>query len=118
MSKFQQIANRLSGKGISQYFPVAWEHNVIDTGEERGVAYEVHGVRVTGVVGGRRSYGHPVVVKRKPKDVDIYSLYKEFNTVVHPHILIEIKSRDSGKYVVAIRAVLTRDFITADIAKH
>jgi hypothetical protein len=51
LSKFQQIANRLSGKGISQYFPVAWEHNVIDTGEERGVAYEVHGVRVTGVVG-------------------------------------------------------------------
>jgi hypothetical protein len=39
------------------------------------------------------------VVKRKPKDVDIYSLYKEFNTVVHPHILIEIESRDSGKYV-------------------
>ena len=111
------VEERLSGKGVSQYFPAVWEHSVVDVGEERGFVYEVHGVKVTGVVEGRRSYGHPVVVRKVPGGVDIYSLYREFNTTTHPHVLVEVESRDSGRYVVAIRAVLTQDFMTANVAK-
>jgi hypothetical protein len=40
---------------VNQYFPTVWKRSVVCTGEERGLVYEVHEVKVTGVVEGRRS---------------------------------------------------------------
>ncbi|MEM4789328.1 MAG: GMP synthase [Ignisphaera sp.] len=113
------VEEMLKDKGFSQYFPAIWEYNVIESRIEGGFELEVYGVKVTGVIEGKRSYGHPIIVKRYPADKNIYDLYKYFDTKSHPHILVDIgdKGKDRGEYVVALRIISTENFMVAEVPK-
>jgi len=106
-----------SGRGFSQYFPAVWEYNVIDSRGIDELKYDVYNVKVTGVLEGKRTYGHPIVVKSYPMGIDVYNIYSKFDYSLYPHVLIEVKSRDTGRYVVALRIVKTKNFMVADIGK-
>lgn len=107
----------LAGRGISQYFPAVWEHEVLEASRFNGLEYEVFTVRTTGVSGGKRSYGHPVVIKRWPDGADPYGVYKRFDTQRHPHVLVSLAERGTGSYLLALRAVVTEDFIRAEVPR-
>lgn len=104
------------GKGFSQYFPALWEYNVIEEGEVNGLEYSVFGVKVTGVVSGKRTYGYPVVVTNWRGALQgAYSVYKLFDTQNHPHVLVQLLDKGKGEYLIALRVVLTRDFMSAEV---
>lgn len=109
------VEEKLEGYGFSQYFPAAWEYTVVNKGFTSGVEYEVLGVKTTGVYEGTRTYGYPVLAKSYSGDV--YELYKLFNPREHPHVLVELARRDSGAYLVAIRAVETVDYVKASVPR-
>jgi GMP synthase (glutamine-hydrolysing) len=111
------VEEKLGDKGFSQWFPAVWEYNVVASGERDGLVYEVHGVRVTGVTSGKRNYGYPAIVRKVPANKDMYSIHREFDTVTHPHVLVEVEHRGTGEFVVAIRAVITQDFMTAEVGR-
>lgn len=111
------VEEKLSGKGYSQYFSAAWEYQVLERNKVSDIEYEVFKVKATGVLDGKRIYGHPVIVRKYQQDVDIYTLYKKFNPETYPHVLIELVSKKDGEYVVAIRIVKTEDYMTAEIPR-
>ncbi|MEM1773048.1 MAG: GMP synthase [Desulfurococcaceae archaeon] len=111
------VENALGDKGYSQYFPAVWEHNIIESSNVKDIEFDVYEVKVTGVSEGNRSYGHPVVVNRWPIDVDIYDLYKYFDTLRNPHILVKLAERNNGLYLVALRIVKTENFMVAEVPR-
>ncbi|MEM1612085.1 MAG: GMP synthase [Desulfurococcaceae archaeon] len=111
------VENSFVNKGYSQYFPAVWEYSVVESSSTNGVEYSVHGVKVTGVFEGKRSYGHPLVVEKWPRNVDVYGLYREFDTVEYPHILVTLAEKESGSYLVALRVVKTENFIVAEVPR-
>uniref|UniRef100_A0A7C2V9I4 GMP synthase (glutamine-hydrolyzing) n=1 Tax=Ignisphaera aggregans TaxID=334771 RepID=A0A7C2V9I4_9CREN len=112
------VEDSLKDMGFSQYFPAAWEYDVIERSSIDGMTYEVYSVKVTGVVEGKRRYGNPVVVNSIPADTDsVYELYRLFDTQKHPHILVKLAEKSSGDYVIAIRAVKTDNFIVAEVPR-
>ncbi|MEM4487620.1 MAG: GMP synthase [Desulfurococcaceae archaeon] len=111
------VESLFAGRGFSQYFPAVWEHDVAKSSTNNGVAYDVFSAKATGVVGGRRSYGHPVVVREWPENLDAYELYKHFEATKYPHILVKLTEKSSGSYVVALRVVKTENFIEAEVPK-
>jgi GMP synthase (glutamine-hydrolysing) len=106
-----------SERGFSQYFPAVWEYDVVEHRDSKELSYDVYKVMVTGVLEGKRTYGHPVIVRGSSISVDLYNVYKLFEPKLYPHILIEIGGRDRGRYVVAIRIVKTENFIVADVGR-
>ncbi|MEM3959885.1 MAG: hypothetical protein QW200_06150 [Ignisphaera sp.] len=105
----------LNGMGFSQYFPAAWEYNVVEKGFVNSYEHLIFSVRVTGVIDGRRSYGHPILVKAG--DYDPYTIYKLFDTSRYPHILVELGEKREGDYLIAIRIVKTENFIVAEVPR-
>ncbi len=108
------VDERLSGCSYSQYFPAAWEYDVVSEGCLDGNLFKVFSVKTTGVVGGSRVYGHPVLVEGFDER-DAFKLYEQFDAVRHPHTLVSLASRDGGRYFIAIRIVETEDYVTASV---
>ncbi|WP_243674560.1 hypothetical protein [Vulcanisaeta distributa] len=71
-------------------------------------------VRATGVKGDSRSYGNVVLVKGHLLRWDLaYELHRYLAAAYDiTHVIYELMNRDSGKYFVSIRAVVTDDFMT------
>ncbi|ADN50011.1 ATP-binding protein [Vulcanisaeta distributa] len=120
------VERRLGGMGLSQWFAAAWEYDVASSEDLSRIinglgnfkAY-VFKVRATGVKGDSRSYGNVVLVRGDPSNWGlIYDLYRYLGTARDvTHVVYELMGRGSGKYFVSIRAVLTEDFMTADVAR-
>lgn len=108
------VDERLSVRNYSQYFPAVWEYDVINEGYLGNSLFKVFSVKTTGVVGGSRVYGHPILIEDFNKR-DVVKLHEQFDVVKHPHILISLASKDSGKYFIAVRVVETRDYVTASV---
>lgn len=111
------VENELASRGYSQYFPAVWEYSVIEGSSTSSLEFDVFEVKVTGVVEGKRSYGHPVVVKKWPKDVNVYELYKHFDTTKYPHVLVKLAEKSEGLYLVALRVVKTENFLVAEVPR-
>lgn len=111
------VEKELSGKGFNQFFPAIWDYNIIETSSINGIEYGVFEVKVTGVVNYTRTYGHPVIVNKWPEDANPFELYRRFNAIKHPHVLIKLFERNYGLYLVALRIVKTTDFMTAEVPR-
>lgn len=116
-SATEVVERSLGGRGFSQYFPAIWEYEVTGEGSAEGIDYTVFSARVTGIADGKRTYGHPVLVKRFPENIDHLSLYRYFDTRLYPHILVELVDRGEGEYMVTIRVVKTDNFMVAEIPR-
>ena len=120
------VEERLNGMGLSQWFAAAWEYEVSPSedlaravsGLGRLGAY-LFRIRATGVKGDSRAYGHVVLISGEPGNWgSIYELYRYLGAMPSvTHVVYELVSRGVGRYFVSIRAVLTEDFMTADVAR-
>ena len=80
--------------------------------------------RGTGILGGDRAYGKIATVSGREVVVEaswdrLRRLQRELQTV-HPEvtrILYDIGGRSKGEYLLAVRAVKTKDYITAEVAE-
>jgi len=103
--------------GPSQYFAVIWEERLGEKILDVPETYVFEGLRATGVKGDIRAYG-PVALVRAPEE-EAYRAWKEIvqkrNDVTH--VVWDVASRESGRYVIALRAVSTDNFMTADVVK-
>lgn len=112
------VEELLGHEGFSQYFAAAWEYEVAGGGAVEGLGeYVVFTVGVTGVLQGSRTYGRPVLVKAPHLTEALFEVYKRFNALEHPHVLVELAERGRGDYLVAVRAVASKDFITAEVPR-
>ncbi len=124
------VEKELEGHGLSQWFAAIWEDERTEDPELTSLlreklgltnvkVYLFKGVRATGVKGDSRVYGPiALVVGEVPEDV-LYRVYS-YITSRRPdiaHVIYNIDERAEGKYYVAVRAVLTSNFMTARVAK-
>jgi GMP synthase (glutamine-hydrolysing) len=116
-----EVENGLKGLGYSQYFAVTFDSEGEYSEElRREVGYRVflYRARATGVKGDVRAYGR-IASLEAPLDYErlrdaVSKLTKHDIT----HVLVKLKEGErDGKYSVAIRAVVTQDFMTADFAQ-
>ena len=120
------VEERLSGMGMSRWFTAAWEYEVSPSED---LARAVNGlsklntylfrVRATGVKGDSRAYSNVVLISSELGSwSSVYELFRYLGTVPSvTHVVYELASRGVGRYFVSIRAVLTEDFMTADVAR-
>ncbi|MFP3156870.1 MAG: GMP synthase [Caldivirga sp.] len=123
------VEEGLNNLGLSQWFAAAWEDErvydeelnkrVKDLG--RGLTVETFKVKGTGVKGDSREYGRIAVVSGElNKWSDVFNLYPRltYGTDV-THVIYELGDGGAkgGKFFVAIRAVTTSDYMTADVPK-
>lgn len=111
------VESRLEGLGISQYFPAIWEYDFVDEGrlcKETCIDYSTFKVKATGVKNGKRVYG-PVVLIRGLNVLEAIRYYKYFEDMNASHVILLIKGRDYGKYFISLRAITTKDFMTANV---
>jgi len=102
----------------SQYFAAIWEDRLGPKVSESPEAYLFEGVRATGVKGDIRAYG-PVALLKAFDWERVYDYWKE---IIHKnnevtHVVAEVGEREEGEYTISIRAVLTDNFMTADVLK-
>jgi len=112
------VEDSLKELGASQYFAAIWEDKLGDRILESPEVYLYEGVRATGVKGDIRAYGPIALVK----DVDWQRAYTVWKDVVHAnnevtHVVSQVKEREEGSYTISIRAVVTDNFMTADVLK-
>ncbi len=111
------VEGYLSGRGISQYFPAVWEYDVVGEGRvcsDICINYKIFSTKATGVRGDRRVY-RPIALIENPGNLDLTTAYKYFEDVEVSHVILLLNDRGYGKYFISIRAVVTEDFMTADI---
>lgn len=111
------VERYLSGRGISQYFPAVWEYEVVEDGRicrDVCVNYKIFSTKATGVRGDRRVYG-PIALIEDAGELDLTTAYKYFEDVGVSHVILLLNDCGHGDYFISIRAVITEDFMTADI---
>jgi GMP synthase (glutamine-hydrolysing) len=120
------VEKRLGELGLSQWFAAAWEFKVSHNdeitkslGQLGRLSAELFSIRATGVKGDARSYGHVALIRGEPTRWDtIYELYDLVTSRYDvTHVIYELAERGRGKYFVSIRAVVTDDFMTADVPR-
>ncbi|WP_048056940.1 GMP synthase (glutamine-hydrolyzing) [Vulcanisaeta moutnovskia] len=120
------VERRLGNMGLSQWFAATWEYDTVPSSELSRVVnglgdlhVELFSIRATGVKGDARSYGHVALVRGYPVNWDvIYELHKYLATTSDvTHVIYELMGRGVGKYFVSIRAIVTDDFMTADVPR-
>jgi len=99
----------------SQYFAVSFESDgnfvILD-----GIDAFLYKARATGVKGDVRAYGN--IAKVECSDINAAKSFVD--TLVKydiTHVLCSLDERSNGKYTIAIRAIITEDFMTADYAR-
>ncbi len=120
------VEDGLSGLGLSQWFAAAWEDDRA-TDEELSsmvkgmgdnLTVEVFNIKGTGVKGDSREYGRVALVRGRLSNwSNAFTLYSKltYGTDV-THVIYELtRRRPSGGYFVAIRAVVTDDYMTANV---
>ncbi len=119
------VEDGLKDLGLSQWFAASWEdefeYDEDLTRRVRGLgnleAY-LFKVRATGVKGDLRAYGPVALVRGQAAGWEtIYELYRVFLDTPVTHVIYEVKSGVRGRFFTAIRAVVTEDFMTADVAR-
>jgi len=120
------VENKLSHLGLSQWFAAAWE-DITTTREDMTRYLEAYGeleaelfhVRATGVKGDSRAYGSIVLVRGNVKNWEsIYEFHEELTTRYDAtHVIYELSRKSKGRFFVTIRAVVTEDYMTADVAR-
>uniref|UniRef100_A0A7J3JNW5 GMP synthase (glutamine-hydrolyzing) n=1 Tax=Ignisphaera aggregans TaxID=334771 RepID=A0A7J3JNW5_9CREN len=111
------VEEKLGDRGYSQYFPAIWEYQVAEEGRIDSIEYLVFSVRTTGVVDGVRVYGHPLLIRRYPAELDTWKLYRYFDSRQYPHVLTELVDSGGGEYVAAIRIVKTENYMVAEVPR-
>ncbi len=108
----------LGGHGISQYFPAAWEYEVLEEGKvcsDVCIPYKMFKVKATGIKSGGRVY-EPIALVEGIEGLNYYTVYRYFSEIGVSHVIVQITDRGVGKYFVSVRAVITEDFMTASVA--
>ncbi len=109
------VEGSLRSSGASQYFAALWSGRAEEIG---GNLWIYRSVRATGVRGDARRYG-PIALYRggweKPSDLEdlVSGLPSLPGDPVR--LVAEVAEKSSGDYTVSIRAVVTEDFMTADV---
>ena len=120
------VEERLEGMGLSQWFAAAWEYDVSPSddlaravGSLGRLSTYLFRARATGVKGDSRAYGNVVLISGELSSWgSVYELYRYLGAEPNvTHVVYELVSRGVGRYFVSIRAVLTEDFMTADVAR-
>jgi len=134
------VEEGLKGIGAAQYFAAifdeAYEEEGGEVQEEAASILGIPATRVrartlrdrgTGIFEGRRAYGSVLTVSAEDPQGRTLELewgrmrrlqsalqerHREFT-----HILYRIDGREEGDYLIAVRAVKTKDFITAEVAE-
>ncbi|UXD21123.1 GMP synthase [Ignicoccus pacificus DSM 13166] len=125
MEKLEVVrkATKIAEEGLkelkpSQYFAAVWEDELGEKIMEEPEVYLYKGVRATGVKGDLRAYGPIALVK----NVEWNKVYDVWKDVIHrnnevTHVVSELVEEGEGKYTVSIRAVVTENFMTADVLR-
>lgn len=109
------VESSLSDFGYSQYFAAIFESSGI-LSKLSDINVFIYDVKATGVKGDVRAYGN--VVKIYCEDYyNVKNIVDKLEKYDITHVLCTVKEREEGKYSIAIRAVITEDFMTADYAK-
>ena len=131
------VEEELESLGADQYFAAIFDEAYEEEDEEElreaasalgstasRLKVSVLRDRGTGMLGGERAYGKIVTVSGREGVVEaswsrLRRLQRDLQAA-HPEvtrILYEIGRRSKGEYLLAVRAVKTRDYITAEVAE-
>jgi len=131
------VEGELESLGADQYFAAIFDEAYEEEDEEElreaasalgstasRLKVSILGDRGTGMLGGERAYGKIVTVSGREGVVEaswsrLRRLQRDLQAA-HPEvtrILYEIGRRSKGEYLLAVRAVKTRDYITAEVAE-
>ncbi|ALU11750.1 GMP synthase [Ignicoccus islandicus DSM 13165] len=110
------VEEKLKDLNPSQYFAAIWEDKLGEKIMDNPETYVFEGVKATGVKGDLRAYGPIALVTEWERP---YEIWKEIITKRNDvtHVVVQVSEKKDGNYTLSIRAVLTDNFMTADVLK-
>ncbi len=114
------VEEALRPYGYSQYFSAIFESEGEPDeaiSKEVGRKVFIYKAKATGVKGDVRSYGRIASIEGDMDYEEIRRVVSSITKYDVTHVMWKIAEKGEGRYTVAIRAVVTEDFMTADFAK-